>query len=100
MNRTLIIFYDLATWPTNKYCERSTLLRTAVSTANHKFFPGLTESTREDKLGVGGESPCEVPKPAYPIELTTEETKHLQHLIRAHTTAQTLAMRARIILKP
>ena len=40
------------------------------------------------------------PKPAYPIELTTEETKHLQHLIRAHTTAQTLAMRARIILKP
>src|SRR5258708_8434396 len=38
------------------------------------------------------------PKPAYPIELTAEEAKHLQHLIRAHTTPQTLAMRARIIL--
>jgi len=38
------------------------------------------------------------PKPAYPIELTAEEARHLQHLIRAHTTAQTLAMRARIIL--
>ena len=38
------------------------------------------------------------PKPAYPIVLTAEEVKHLQHLIRAHTTPQTLAMRARIIL--
>ena len=38
------------------------------------------------------------PKPAYPIELTAEEAKQLQHLIRAHTTPQTLAMRARIIL--
>ena len=38
------------------------------------------------------------PKPAYPIALTAEETKHLQQLIRAHTTPQTLAMRARIIL--
>jgi FixJ family two-component response regulator len=38
------------------------------------------------------------PKPAYPIALTAEEVKHLQHLIRAHTTQQTLAMRARIIL--
>ncbi len=27
------------------------------------------------------------PKPAYPIELTAEEARHLQHLIRAHTTA-------------
>src|SRR5438270_11839348 len=38
------------------------------------------------------------PKPAYPIVLTAEEVKHLQHLIRAHTTPQTMAMRARIIL--
>jgi FixJ family two-component response regulator len=38
------------------------------------------------------------PKPAYPIELTAEEAKHLQHLVRAHSTAQTLAVRARIIL--
>ena len=38
------------------------------------------------------------PKPAYPIHLTAEETKHLQQLIRAHTTPQTLAVRARIIL--
>jgi hypothetical protein len=38
------------------------------------------------------------PKPAYPIQLPAEEAKHLQHLIRAHTRPQTLAMRARIIL--
>ena len=38
------------------------------------------------------------PKPAYPITLTAEEAKRLQHLVRAHTTAQTLAVRARIIL--
>ena len=38
------------------------------------------------------------PKPAYPSALTAEEAKHLQQLIRAHTTPQTLAMRARIIL--
>src|SRR5947207_7208479 len=38
------------------------------------------------------------PKPSYPIVLTAEEVKHLQHLIRAHSTPQTLAMRARIIL--
>ena len=38
------------------------------------------------------------PKPAYPIALTAEEAKRLQLLIRAHTTPQTLAMRARIIL--
>ena|SRR2546428_8197044 len=38
------------------------------------------------------------PKPAYPIQLTTEEAKQLQHLIRAHTTPQALAVRARIIL--
>src|SRR5437764_13553701 len=39
------------------------------------------------------------PKPAYPIALTAEEVKHLQQLIRAHTTPQTLAVRARIILR-
>jgi putative transposase len=39
------------------------------------------------------------PKPAYPITLTTQETEHLEHLIRAHTTPQTLAMRARIIVR-
>jgi putative transposase len=38
------------------------------------------------------------PKPAYPITLTAEEAKRLQHLIRAHRTPQTLAVRARIIL--
>jgi FixJ family two-component response regulator len=38
------------------------------------------------------------PKPAYPIALTAEDAQHLQQLIRAHTTPQTLAMRARIIL--
>jgi len=38
------------------------------------------------------------PKPAYPIELTAEEAKDLQRLIRAHTTPQALAVRARIIL--
>lgn len=35
------------------------------------------------------------PKPAYPIQLTAEEARHLQHLIRAHTTPQTLAARTR-----
>jgi transposase len=38
------------------------------------------------------------PKPVYPIELTAEEAKHLQHLIRAHTTPQAQAVRARIVL--
>ena len=38
------------------------------------------------------------PKPTHPITLTAEEAHHLQHLIRAHTTPQTLAVRARIIL--
>jgi FixJ family two-component response regulator len=38
------------------------------------------------------------PKRAYPIALTTEEAKQLQHLIRAHNTPQALAVRARIIL--
>src|SRR5215469_5548108 len=39
------------------------------------------------------------PKPTHPIALTAEETKHLQQLIRAHATPQTLAVRARIILR-
>jgi hypothetical protein len=39
------------------------------------------------------------PKPAYPIELTTEEAKQLQHLIRAHKTPQAMVVRARIILR-
>ena len=34
-----------------------------LSTAYHKCFPSLTKSTREDRLGVGGESTCEVPNP-------------------------------------
>ena len=36
---------------------------TLLSTAYHKCFPSLTRLMREDKLGVGGESPCEVPNP-------------------------------------
>ena len=39
------------------------------------------------------------PKPTHPIVLTTEEAKQLQQLIRAHTTPQALAVRARIILR-
>jgi transposase len=39
------------------------------------------------------------PKPTHPIELTAQEAKHLEHLVRAHTTPQTLAVRARIILR-
>ncbi len=35
----------------------------AVRAAYHKCFPSLTKSTREDRLGVGGESTCEVPNP-------------------------------------
>src|SRR6266704_1655130 len=38
------------------------------------------------------------PKPTHPIALTAEEAKQLQQLIRAHTTPQALAVRARIIL--
>lgn len=37
------------------------------------------------------------PKPAYPIELTTEEAKELEHLIRAHSPPQALTVRAWII---
>jgi hypothetical protein len=38
------------------------------------------------------------PKPSYPITLTEGEKKELERLVRAHTTPQTLALRARIIL--
>ena len=38
------------------------------------------------------------PKPSYPIELTAAESKQLEHLIRASSTPQAQAMRARIIL--
>jgi hypothetical protein len=38
------------------------------------------------------------PRPAYPIQLTAEESQHFEHLLRAHSTPQALAMRARIIL--
>jgi FixJ family two-component response regulator len=38
------------------------------------------------------------PKPAHPIVLTAEDVRKLQQLIRAHSTPQTLAVRARIIL--
>jgi len=39
------------------------------------------------------------PKPSYPITLTDAETKELEQLVRAHTTPQALALRARIILR-
>jgi transposase len=39
------------------------------------------------------------PKPSYPITLTDAEARELEHLVRAHTTAQALALRARIILQ-
>jgi len=38
------------------------------------------------------------PKPSYPIKLTAAESKQLEHLIRASSTPQAQAMRARIIL--
>ncbi len=38
------------------------------------------------------------PQPAYPIQLTAQEVKSLEHLIRAHSTPQTKAWRARILL--
>jgi predicted transcriptional regulator len=39
------------------------------------------------------------PKPAYSITLTTQEVEQLEHLIRAHTTPQALAVRARILVR-
>ena len=38
------------------------------------------------------------PKPSYPIELTEKEVEGLQRVVRAHTTGQSLAIRARIVL--
>lgn len=38
------------------------------------------------------------PKPSYPIELSQEEEAYLRHLVRAHTTGQSLAVRGRIVL--
>ena len=38
------------------------------------------------------------PKPAYPIELSDNQQLDLQRLIRAHTSAQTQVVRAKIVL--
>lgn len=38
------------------------------------------------------------PKPSYPITLGETEVKRLQHLAQAHTTGQSLAVRAKIVL--
>lgn len=38
------------------------------------------------------------PKPNYPINLTEEERKNLEQLVRAHKSEQRQAMRARILL--
>jgi len=38
------------------------------------------------------------PKPLYPIELTDDEANELRRLIRAHSTAQTHLVRAKIVL--
>ena len=39
------------------------------------------------------------PKPTHPINLTAEEVQSFQQLIRAHSTPQAVAVRARIILR-
>jgi len=38
------------------------------------------------------------PKPAYPVQLSSEQAQQLRQLIRAHTTPQATSFRARIIL--
>jgi hypothetical protein len=38
------------------------------------------------------------PKPSHPIALTAEEQEQVRSLVRAHTTGQSLAIRARIVL--
>ncbi|WP_040445843.1 helix-turn-helix domain-containing protein [Ktedonobacter racemifer] len=38
------------------------------------------------------------PKPSHPIALSNEEQENLRRLVRAHTTGQSLATRARIVL--
>jgi hypothetical protein len=39
------------------------------------------------------------PKPTHPVNLTAEEVKSFQQLIRVHSTLQAVAVRARIILR-
>ena len=39
------------------------------------------------------------PKPTHPVNLTAEEVKSFQQLIRAHSTPQAVAVRARIMLR-
>jgi len=39
------------------------------------------------------------PNPSYPIDLTADEAKQFDQLIRAYSTPQALVMRARIILR-
>jgi transposase len=38
------------------------------------------------------------PRPVYPIDLTDDQAADLRHLIRAHTTAQTRVVRAKIVV--
>jgi hypothetical protein len=38
------------------------------------------------------------PKPAHPVALSEAEAHDLAHLVRAHSTAKALALRARIVL--
>ena len=38
------------------------------------------------------------PKPSHPIVLTAEEQEQIGSLVRAHTTGQSLAIRAQIVL--
>jgi hypothetical protein len=45
------------------HAMQSILFFGTLSTVYHKCFPSLTKSTREDRLGVGGEDTCEVPNP-------------------------------------
>ncbi len=40
---------------------------TMLSTGYHKSFPSLTEPTRGDRLGAGGERKCVVPNPVIPL---------------------------------
>lgn len=38
------------------------------------------------------------PKPSYPIQLAPEQAVQLRQMVRAHTTPQTISLRARIVL--
>jgi tetratricopeptide (TPR) repeat protein len=44
-----------------RYEEAEQFYQHALSTAYHKCVPSLTGPRREDRLGAGGETPCEVP---------------------------------------